>query len=180
MPTLPDEFSLVLQATAFAARAHRHQIRKDARTPYVSHPFRVCMILRELLGVADPECLATALLHDTIEDTTTDYDDIREAFGPNVARWVALLTKDKRMEEDAREEAYFATLAQSVWQVHLCKLADIADNLYDSDSLSPLDRRRYLMRSRQCLLRMNESLQPEARHAFNIVLRLLEEREALG
>ena len=65
----------LLEAASFAARAHQGQYRKDRVTPYVSHPFRVCLVVRDLFGFDDPRMLITALLHDVIEDTTTDYDD---------------------------------------------------------------------------------------------------------
>ena len=71
-------------------------------TPYASHPTRVCLIVRHLFGVSDERVLAAALLHDTVEDTTTDADDLTERYGPEVARWVAALTKDKRLPDDAR------------------------------------------------------------------------------
>ena len=89
-------FRHVLAAAAYAAWAQRHHLRKDKETPYVSHVFRVCMIVRDLFGFDDPRILCAALLHDTVEDTTTDFDDLAERFSPEVAEWVALLTKDKR------------------------------------------------------------------------------------
>ena len=45
--------ALLLEAVAFAARAHQGQIRKDGQTPYASHTFRVCLVLREIFGIAD-------------------------------------------------------------------------------------------------------------------------------
>ena len=87
------------RAASFAARAHDGQLRKDGRTPYVSHPFRVAMTVRHIFGIDDEVALCVALLHDTIEDTTTDYDDLSREFGPEVAEAVACLTKDKRLYE---------------------------------------------------------------------------------
>ena len=46
MPTYRE----LLAAAAFAARAHDGQYRKDGKTPYVSHVFRVCLVLRDLFG----------------------------------------------------------------------------------------------------------------------------------
>src|SRR5438128_352105 len=81
------------RAVSFAARAHRHQLRKDQRTPYIAHPMRVCLIVRHVFDIEDTETLLIAVLHDTIEDTTTDFDDIAQQFGPDVAEGVALLSK---------------------------------------------------------------------------------------
>src|SRR3954467_8940035 len=102
---MPDPLSYrtVLDAIAFAARAHRGQLRKDGQTPYVSHVFRVCLILHEVFAVADAEALTAAVLHDTVEDTTTDFDDLQKQFGAQVAGWVAALSKDKRRPEGERE-----------------------------------------------------------------------------
>src|SRR4051812_25932827 len=107
----------LLDAVAFAARAHRYQLRKDGMTPYHSHPVRVCLIAQQVLGVTDRAVLSAAILHDTIEDTTTDADDLTEQFGPDVSRWVAALSKDKRLPDSEREEAYAAALVAGGWQV---------------------------------------------------------------
>src|SRR4051812_7757424 len=101
---LPDPTALLFDAIAFAARAHRHQMRKDGITPYFSHPVRVMMVARQVFGCNDPKVLAAAILHDTIEDTTTDYDDLAERYGTDVANWVVALTKDMRLPEAEREE----------------------------------------------------------------------------
>ena len=62
---------LLLRAAAFAADKHRNQRRKDhARTPYINHPLAVARVLAEEGGVKDPEILAAAILHDTLEDNS--------------------------------------------------------------------------------------------------------------
>src|SRR5438477_9602344 len=103
---LPDKYRPLLEAASFAARAHRSQLRKDGQTPYVSHPFRVCLIVRHVFGVEDPRILTAAVLHDTIEDTTTDRDDIVKEFGSDVGAWVAALSKDARLPEAEREPQF--------------------------------------------------------------------------
>src|SRR5438105_15294390 len=117
MPARTDGYRLLLEAAASAARAHHGQMRKDKVTPYVSHVFRVCLVVRDLFGFDDPRMLMTALLHDTIEDTTTDFDDIEKSHGPEIARWVALLTKNKALPEQEREADYTRRLLQAPWQV---------------------------------------------------------------
>lgn len=170
MPPPPaDPASGLFDAIAFAARAHRHQIRKDGLTPYVSHVFRVAMVVRQVFGCNDPRILTAAVLHDTIEDTPTDYDEIVERFGPDVADWVAALTKDMRLPEAEREAAYLRQLLAAGWPVALCKLADIYDNLGDSTGLSPRARRRVAARSRQYLDALRPALSPEVEAAFALV-----------
>src|SRR5205814_4994846 len=61
---------MVLEAVAFAARVHRGQARKDGETPYASHAFRVCLVLRDKFGVTDRAALAAALLHRSEEHTS--------------------------------------------------------------------------------------------------------------
>ena len=121
----PADADIVFEAAAFAARAHKNHLRKDHQTPYFSHPVRVCLVVRQLFGFDDRRMLAAALLHDTIEDTTTDYDDLVERFGPVVANWVAALSKDTRMPHDQREDAYAKTLAAADWQVKVLKLEQL-------------------------------------------------------
>ncbi len=162
------------EAAAFAARAHRHQTRKDGQTPYVSHVFRVCLVTRHTFGFDDPKMLAAALLHDTIEDTATDCDDIVERFGPDVAEWVAALTKDMRLPHDAREEEYARTLAEAAWQVKALKLADLYDNLADSKHLTPGGRRRTASKAKFYLDAIRVGLPEPVLPA----LRLVEERLA--
>ena len=120
------------KAASMAGRSHEGQYRKDGVTPYVTHPFRVALIVRQLFGCDDDEVLAAALLHDTLEDTTTDYDELAAELGPRVAGWVALLSKDKRAPESERETVYFRGLRTAPWQVRLIKMADSLDNHTDA------------------------------------------------
>lgn len=170
----PADIARLLDAVAFAARAHRHQLRKDGATPYVSHPVRVCLILQRVFGVTDARVLTAALLHDTVEDTTTDADDLDEGFGEDVRRWVAALTKDKRLPDVERERAYAAALVAGGWQVHLCKLADVYDNLLDSHQLPPEKRKKVFERSRFYLDALEPHLTAEAREAHAIVKQLFQ------
>src|SRR3954464_9445761 len=107
-----DTYRSLLGSVSFAARAHHGQMRKDGETPYASHVFRVCLVLRHVFGIDDVQALTAAVLHDTIEDTTTDFDDLEDRFGADVARWAALLSKDTRLPEEEREQEYMRRLAQ--------------------------------------------------------------------
>jgi (p)ppGpp synthase/HD superfamily hydrolase len=167
----------LLEAIAFAARAHQGQLRKDGRTPYASHVFRVCLIVRQVFGIDDVSVLTAAVLHDTVEDTTTDYDDLTEKFGPEVAGWVADLSKDKRMPDAEREKAYEAQLAKAPWQVKICKLADIFDNLMDSTHMPAEKRQRSIRNAHRYLAALKPNLPEKARQPWDIVSRLLAEIE---
>jgi guanosine-3',5'-bis(diphosphate) 3'-pyrophosphohydrolase len=165
----------ILKAIAFAARAHDGQRRKDGLTPYVSHVFRVCLVLRDVFGIDDGRALTAAVLHDTIEDTTTDYDDIRDYFGEEVADWVAALSKDKRREWDEREAVYEKQLARAPWQVQVCKLADILDNLMDLPNLPPDKQARSLGNAGRYLDALKSNLHEPAQKPWQIVAAVLEE-----
>lgn len=119
------------QAASFAAWKHRHQIRKDGRTPYIAHTFRVAMTVRDVFGCDDATVIAAALLHDTIEDTLTDHDELSSRFGTEVADLVAVLTKNMALPEAQREADYDARLASADWRARLIKLADVFDNHSD-------------------------------------------------
>jgi (p)ppGpp synthase/HD superfamily hydrolase len=122
------------QAASFAARCHAGQTRNDRRTPYIAHPFRVALVVRQVFEVDDEIAIAAALLHDVIEDTTADYDDLSVQFGKDVADTVAALTKDMRLPEEDREPAYDGQLSAASWRARLVKLADVYDNYCDSAS----------------------------------------------
>jgi guanosine-3',5'-bis(diphosphate) 3'-pyrophosphohydrolase len=176
MPDTPTaDARLVLEAASFAARAHRHQVRKDGETPYVAHPFRVCLVVRHVFGIDDPDVLIAALLHDTIEDTTTDFDDLARRFGPQIASWVAALSKDTRLPEADREAAYVGALAAAPPTVKVAKLGDIFDNLSDCQRLSPGHRLRTAERSQRYLAVLQQDAPELLREPLALVWRLLEE-----
>jgi guanosine-3',5'-bis(diphosphate) 3'-pyrophosphohydrolase len=129
--TAPISISLWQKAASYAARAHDHQFRKDKKTPYIAHPFRVAMVLSNVFGCNDEVALCTALLHDTIEDTRTDFDAIEKRFGREIADCVAVMTKNMLLREPQREADYDKRLAKGPWQGRLVKLADVYDNGLD-------------------------------------------------
>lgn len=168
----------LLEAVSFAARAHEGQRRKDNKTPYASHPFRVCLIVRDVFGCADPRMLITALLHDTIEDTTTDFDDLAERFGPDIGAWVAVLTKDKRLAESERERVYVEGLKAAPWQVQVCKLADLYDNLTDLAKL-PRDRQMHAFkRYEHYFSELCQTTAAEAKTPIALVRQLINQTKA--
>jgi len=167
--------NLLLHAASFAARAHHGQMRKDKETPYVSHVFRVCLIVRDLFGFQDPRQLIAALLHDTIEDTTTDFDDIEKEFGQEIAHWVAFLTKNKSLPEADREADYIRRLLAAPWQVQACKLADVFDNLTDLPRMPAERRPQSLKRAEQYLEALRTVPSSELKRPLSLVLELLGE-----
>ena len=95
----------ILDAIAFAALAPRRsdaQGRKDALCePRLSRGHDRAY---HLFGFDDSRMLVAAVLHDTIEDTKTDFDDLEVDFGREIAEWVGHLTKNKALPEtDAKQ-----------------------------------------------------------------------------
>ncbi len=125
---------LFWQALSFAVSAHEGQKRKSGEA-FVSHPCQVALILADELGVRDPEILAAAALHDTVEDNAEiTTEDIGEMFGRNVEEIVDGCTKISSFE-GGKQEFYkivhrkiFSGAAAHV-EVMLIKLADRLHNL---------------------------------------------------
>jgi guanosine-3',5'-bis(diphosphate) 3'-pyrophosphohydrolase len=165
------------KAASFAARAHGEQFRKDNETPYIAHPFRVAMTVLDIFKVDDSNILAAALLHDTIEDTTTDYDEVHEEFSPAIASLVAALTKDMRLPEDRREKEYMIQLKEAPWQARLIKLADVYDNLADSPSAS---MEKSSIRKAKEVLHLADTGEPEMVRAAGQLKKLIRKYETSG
>ncbi len=144
-------------------------MRKDGQTPYFSHCVRVAMTVALKFGCTEDTVLAAALLHDVIEDTQADYDDLLHRFGSEVAEIVAALSKDMRLVESQREPAYDAQLADAPWQARLIKLADVYDNFTDAETDAA---RRKLADKATRALRLAEG-DPELTKACEIVRELI-------
>lgn len=120
------------RAISLVASSHQGQFRDNGVTPYASHPMRVAMLVATVFGIDDERILAAAVMHDLIEDTTVDYDEIAEQFDTEIADWVAAVSKDMRLPNQRREAEYDKALGQAPWQARLIKLGDVYDNLSDS------------------------------------------------
>ena len=81
--------NLLLKAVHFAAQKHSDQKRKDRNaSPYINHPISVAFIIATVGKVNNPEILAAALLHDTIEDTSTTPEELEVKFSPKIHRMI--------------------------------------------------------------------------------------------
>jgi GTP diphosphokinase / guanosine-3',5'-bis(diphosphate) 3'-diphosphatase len=137
----------LLDALAFAAHKHRDQRRRDAHaSPYINHPIELARVLSVEGGVTDVLTLVAALLHDTIEDTKTTYDELLARFGKTVADVVAEVTDDKALPKAERKRLQVVHAPQMSQRAALVKLADKTCNLRDVADNPPvgwsLERRR--------------------------------------
>ena len=143
---MPTHMEIVLRAAAFAAEKHRHQRRKDEEaSPYINHPVQVAHILVQE-NVEDPEVLAAALLHDTIEDTNTSLEELEIVFGYEIAGVVNECTDNKKLNKLERKQAQIDHAAHISHKAKLVKLADKIANVNDINDAPPagwsLERKR--------------------------------------
>lgn len=94
----------LIKAIDFAANKHRNQRRKDAaKTPYINHPVEVMRLISDA-GIMDEDILMAAVLHDTVEDTETTYDELVNNFGTKVADIVMECSDDKNLPKEIRKQ----------------------------------------------------------------------------
>ena len=127
-----EEIEQVWDAYRYSDQAHKGQIRKSGE-PYISHPVAVACILANLH--LDVPTLLAALLHDVVEDTGVAISELRERFGPQVAKLVEGLTKLDKIELQTAVQAQaenvrkmLLAMSQDV-RVILVKLADRLHNM---------------------------------------------------
>lgn len=134
-----DDKKLIRKAFDTAVDAHKDQRRKSGE-PYIFHPIAVAKIVASEIGL-DATCIAAALLHDVVEDTSYTLEDINELFGPTVAKIVDGLTKisylnnDKDISLQAENfRKMLLTLNDDV-RVIIIKIADRLHNMQTMDSM---------------------------------------------
>jgi RelA/SpoT family (p)ppGpp synthetase len=146
----PDaDEALINRAYVFSMQAHGSQKRASG-DPYYSHPIEVAGILTDLH--LDDETIATAILHDTIEDTVATPEEIERLFGPNVARMVDGVTKLSKIEAQSESERAAENLRKFLLamsddiRVLLVKLADRLHNMRTLHHIPSPEKRRRIAR----------------------------------
>ncbi|MDJ0945090.1 MAG: bifunctional (p)ppGpp synthetase/guanosine-3',5'-bis(diphosphate) 3'-pyrophosphohydrolase [Kiloniellales bacterium] len=140
---------LLNRAYVFAMKAHGSQTRASG-DPYFSHPLEVAGILTDLK--LDSASIATALLHDIVEDTEASLSDVEMLFGPDIARLVDGVTKLTRLElqsEQTKHAENFRKLLLAMSEdirVLLVKLADRLHNMQTLHFVKNPDKRRRIAR----------------------------------
>ncbi|MEM8825673.1 MAG: bifunctional (p)ppGpp synthetase/guanosine-3',5'-bis(diphosphate) 3'-pyrophosphohydrolase [Pseudomonadota bacterium] len=140
---------LINRAYVFSLQAHGSQTRASG-DPYFSHPVEVAGILTDLK--LDDETIATAILHDTIEDTVASQEQIEELFGENVARLVDGVTKLSKIEAQTESERAAENLRKFLIamsgdiRVLLVKLADRLHNIRTLHHIAKPEKRQRIAR----------------------------------
>jgi (p)ppGpp synthase/HD superfamily hydrolase len=98
-----DGSPLAREALAFAEARHAGQKRDLGDLPFVTHPVEVARLLHEA-GYPD-EVIAAGVLHDVLEDTDAETDDLVERFGADVAELVAAVSDDPTIEDGVERKA---------------------------------------------------------------------------
>lgn len=130
---------LVLKAAQFAALKHKDQLRKGSdELPYIVHLIATALLIAEVGGVNDPEILAAALLHDTLEDTDTTSEELTAAFGERVCRLVEEVSDDRSLEKAVRKRLQIEHAPELSPEAVLIKLADKISNVIDLTNSPPV------------------------------------------
>ena len=135
-----DHNKLIRKAFDIALDAHKDQRRKSGE-PYIYHPIAVAKIVATEIGLGATS-IASALLHDVIEDSDYTYEDIKKIFGEKIANIVNGLTKISIMNHQnisVQSENYrklLLTLSED-FRVILIKIADRLHNMRTLESMAP-------------------------------------------
>lgn len=134
----PTRAADLLRVALFAAERHKNQRRKDAQaSPYINHPLTVAAILANEGGIDDPVTLFAALLHDTIEDTATTAQELRQHFGTEVTNVVLEVSDDTSLSSAERKRLQVERAPSASTRAKLVKLADKIANLRDLTHAPP-------------------------------------------
>ncbi|MRR53494.1 MAG: bifunctional (p)ppGpp synthetase/guanosine-3',5'-bis(diphosphate) 3'-pyrophosphohydrolase [Deltaproteobacteria bacterium] len=126
------DLDVVRKAYVFSAKVHQGQVRLSGE-PYLVHPMEVAAVLADLR--LDVQTVATGLLHDTLEDTLTTFEELETIFGSEIANLVDGVTKISKIHFKTKEESQaenfrkmLLAMANDI-RVILVKLADRLHNM---------------------------------------------------
>lgn len=140
------------EALEFAKEMHSGQYRCDG-TEYITHPMRVADYVAELKSSKNIETLlASAYLHDTLEDTDATYYDLVGKFGSQVASIVLELTNDDDLKKALGKTKYLEIKMKNMssWAL-VIKLCDRLDNVSDLKDRDELFRNKYVRETAEIL-----------------------------
>jgi guanosine-3',5'-bis(diphosphate) 3'-pyrophosphohydrolase len=133
----------VANAAFFAAQKHSKQRRKNkSGDPYINHPLEAAdLIAKHVDNIGDirkNNAMCAAILHDTIEDTDTSYEELCNIFGKDIADIVAEVTDDKKMGKVARKKFQIEHAKNISYEAKIVKIADKYSNLSSLRTDSPI------------------------------------------
>src|SRR5215467_12301108 len=143
--------ALLARAFEVAARAHAGQVRQSGQE-FIYHPWGAAKILAGLQ--LDEATLAAALLHDVVEDTSTDIEELRSEFGDEIAQLVEGVTKLTRVQFQSREHAEaenYRKLIVAMAEDLRVILIKLADRLHNLRTIEYLGKQKQLQKARETL-----------------------------
>jgi (p)ppGpp synthase/HD superfamily hydrolase len=147
--------ALVYEAMQFARQVHKDQKRKYTNEPYAIHLGEVAGIVGAV--VESPQALATAWLHDAVEDQHVDLRVIAQRFGEQVAQGVEALSDVETGNRQAREAASRRRLHAAAPWIQTIKVADIISNSVSIALHDPGYAPEYLAEKRAMLAVLDQS-----------------------
>src|SRR5437773_2671531 len=142
---------LVSRAFRLAATAHEGQQRRSGEA-FIHHPWGVAKICAQLR--LDEQTLAAGLLHDVVEDTETELDEVRSEFGDEIARLVDGVTKLTRVQFQSREQAEaenYRKMIVAMAEDERVILIKLADRLHNLRQIEYLGKQKQLQKARETL-----------------------------
>ena len=128
------------RALDFAAKKHVHQRRKgELKEPYINHLADVSRLLAAATEGRDTVLVIAGLLHDTIEDTETTFDELEAEFGREVAELVDEVSDDKTLDKVERKRLQIEKAPDKSNRAKMLKLADKTSNLHSIIHNPPVD-----------------------------------------
>lgn len=130
----------LLEGIDFALQRHHGQFRKNsARNPYVAHPLEVAYFLWKESKMRDVKILLVSLLHDTLEDTNTSFEELIEKFGFEIATVVRELTNDPALSGEENKCRQVEKAASMTHEAKIVKMADRIHNLCEIATDPPVE-----------------------------------------
>jgi GTP pyrophosphokinase len=170
---------LIVKAIRFAERKHRGQKRKVSGEDYITHPILVSYLVSKFKNSKNLELLICAsILHDTLEDTKTTFNELVRIFGIEVASLVNGLTSDKDQIKSVGKAEYLKIHMSGLSNYALfLKLCDRLANLMDSPSEKQLRETREILSYLQSKRRLTQSQLAVIAEIQNILLSQAQENK---
>ncbi len=179
-------FSLITKAINYATTAHEGQVRKYTHLPYITHCLEVADCVNMLMSsslVGKRDTIVAALLHDTVEDTTTTLEDIHNLFGPYIHKLVYYVTDISTLKDGnraVRKKIDAEHYAQGDYYSQFIKMADLISNTQSIVAFDPGFAKIYLSEKEYILSLFDKGSQiyPYAERTLKAAQKALQKKES--
>ncbi|MCK5823733.1 MAG: HD domain-containing protein [Bacteroidales bacterium] len=128
----------IFMAYNYAAQKHKGQVRKgNDKAPYINHPISVVHTLTSTGNVVDNATIIAGILHDVIEDTNTNPNEIAELFSWEIANIVLEISDKKNISSDKRKAMQIFNASKLTHKAKLIRIADKICNVRDIIDFPP-------------------------------------------